>query len=81
MQQLWSLTAVIALSFALGACGSQVAPKPAKSVTPQARSQMTPRKKTSPEERSPDQRNLVAPPPAYGNKVVLQPPSESAERG
>lgn len=65
---------VLALSLALSACGAAAAKPTVNDTTPQKRSSLEPEKKR------PSQRQLVAPPPAYGNKVVLA-PSARPEHG
>jgi hypothetical protein len=70
------LTLVAALLSALPlACGSSTVPKP---VEPPPRVE-EPRTEVHPPTAEPDNPNLVAPPPAYGNKVVMAGNGKSAD--
>jgi hypothetical protein len=65
MGRVLALTYIAALGFALSACGSHAVPKPPPKHPPEATQPST---KATPAEKRP---RLIAPPPAYGNKIVM----------
>jgi hypothetical protein len=66
MSVLRTLAAALLVLSATSACASQPAP-PAKPPLVDAETQLTPRRRDKPY----DPPRIVAPPPAYGNKIVM----------